>query len=181
MESVDQIEFAKEFARKKFEAVGTGNHFLEVCQILQDEFVINDTNLLIAGILHDTLEDTGTIYEELEKTFSKDVADLVEEVSHPKNYNHEQRIQFYEKLKSISLRAKMIKLADFTSHLRKFIEIYKAGQQGLYPKFVNNDKYVASIRDFLDSCEDSDAKKLVSELADELETYIMESTKNTLV
>jgi len=38
MESVDQISLAKEFARKKFEVAGTGNHFLEVCQILQDEF-----------------------------------------------------------------------------------------------------------------------------------------------
>lgn len=151
---------------------GTGNHFLEVCQILQDDFSINDSNLLIAAILHDTLEDTDTTYEELVETFSKDVADLVEEVSHPKNYNHEQRIQFYEKLKSISPRAKMIKMADFTSHLRKFIEIYKAGQQDLYPKFVNNDKYIASIRDFLESCEESDAKRLVSKLADELETYL---------
>ncbi len=172
MESVDQIELAKEFARKKFEAAGTGNHFLEVCQILQDKFGINDQNLLIAAILHDTLEDTDTTYNELKETFSKDVADLVEEVSHPKNYNHEQRIQFYEKLKSISPRAKMIKMADFTSHLRNFIEIYKVGQQGFYPKFANNDKYVASIREFLDSCEESDVKKLVSKLTNELNTYL---------
>jgi len=173
MDYTNKIELAEEFARKKFEAVGIGNHFLEVCQILQDEFGIDDQNLLTAGILHDTLEDTDTTHEELVETFSKDVADLVEEVSHPKNYNHKQRIQFYEKLKSISPRAKMIKMADFTSHLRKFIEIYKAGQQDLYPKFVNNDKYVASIRDFLESCEDSETKKLVSKLADELETYLI--------
>ena len=125
VDNTDKIELAKGFARKKFEAAKTGNHYIEVFQIIQDEFSINDTNLLMAGILHDTLEDTNTTYEELAKAFSKDVADLVEEVSHPKNYNHEQRTQFYEKLKSVTPRAKMIKLADFTSHLRKFIEIYK--------------------------------------------------------
>ena len=79
----------------------------------------------------------------------------------------------YEKLKSITPRAKMIKLADFTSHLRSFAKIYKAGQQGLYPKFVNNYKYITSIRDFLESCEDLETKKLVSKLADELETYLI--------
>jgi len=172
MDNIDKIELAKEFARKKFETAGTGNHFLEVCQILQDEFGIDESHLLMAGILHDTLEDTDTTYEELKETFSKDVANLVEEISHPQNYNHEQRIQFYEKLKSISPRAKMIKMADFTSHLISFIKIYKDGKQSFYPKFVNNDKYVASIRDFLNTCEDSYAKKLVSKLADELETYL---------
>lgn len=168
----DKLEFAKEFASKKFDEVGIENHFLEVYQILSDEFRIDDQEMLIAGLLHDTLEDTDTTYGEIEKVFSKRVADLVEEVSHPKNYNQEQRLQFYEKLKHISSSAKMIKLADFTSHLRSFIKIYKAGEQNLYPKFVNNDKYITSIRDFLKSCDESDAKKFVFALTNELEACL---------
>jgi (p)ppGpp synthase/HD superfamily hydrolase len=166
------IEFAKEFADKKFKEAGTGNHFLEVYQILSDEFHVDDREVLIAGLLHDTLEDTDTTYGEIGKVFSKKVADLVREVSHPKNYDHEQQLQYYEKLKHISSGAKMIKLADFTSHLKSFIEIYKAGKQSLYPKFVNNNKYSASIRDFLRSCDESDAKKSVLTLANELEVYL---------
>jgi (p)ppGpp synthase/HD superfamily hydrolase len=166
------IEFAKEFAAGKFKDAGTGNHFLEVYQILCDEFRVDDQEILIAGILHDTLEDTDTTRDEIEELFSKRVADLVEEVSHPKNYDHEQRLAYYEKLKRISPGAKMIKLADFTSHLRTFIEIYKADKQNLYPKFANNDKYVAQIRDFLRSCGESDAKKSAFELANELATYL---------
>lgn len=77
MYDTNKIEFAKEFARKKFEAAKTGNHYMEVCQILQDEFGVDDSELLTAAILHDTLEDTNTTYGELEETFSKDVADLV--------------------------------------------------------------------------------------------------------
>lgn len=66
----------------------------------------------------------------------------------------------------------MIKMADFASHLRNFAKIYEKGKQHLYPKFVNNDKYIASIRDFLNSCDESEAKKLVAELANELETCL---------
>jgi (p)ppGpp synthase/HD superfamily hydrolase len=172
MDNTDQIESAKEFANKKFAAAGTGNHFLEVYRILQDEFQIHNVELLTAAILHDTLEDTNTTYNELEQVFSKKVADLVEEVSHPKNYNNEQRLQYYEKLKGVSSESKMIKLADFTSHLRHMIGIYKAGEENLHPKSVNNNKYVAQIRDFLESCPESDAKKSVLELTNELEIHL---------
>jgi (p)ppGpp synthase/HD superfamily hydrolase len=169
IESVDQIEFAKEFASKKFEEIGVGNHFLEVYQILQDEFNIFDQNVLVAALLHDTLEDTNTTYEEIEKTFSKEIADLVQEVSHPKNYNSEQKKEYYESLKHVSSGAKMIKLADFTSHLRKFIGAFTGTSD--YPKFTHNE-YCVFIRSFLESCEDSDAKNLVFNLTNELDSYI---------
>ncbi|MEK7635238.1 MAG: HD domain-containing protein [Patescibacteria group bacterium] len=168
-ESIDKVELAKEFARKKFEEAGTGNHFLEVYEILKDEFDVSDRDVLIASLLHDTLEDTDTTYEELEQTFSKDVADLVEEVSHPKNYNKEEKIEFYEKLKHISSGGKMIKLADFTSHLRKFIGAFTGESD--YPKMTYNE-YCVFIRSFLESCEESNAKNTVSELNNELDAYI---------
>ena len=170
---MNPIDFAKEFATKKFIATGKKNHFLEVYQILHKEFNIDDLELLIAAILHDTLEDTDITYDELKRGFSKNIADLVKEVSHPKNYNQKQRLQYYEKLKQLTPRAKIIKLADFASHLRNFINIYKLGKQNRYPKFVNNDKYIASIRDFLNSCVESNAKKSVFELINELETYVI--------
>src|SRR3990170_4725290 len=108
-EPQNKIELAKEFADRKFKEVGTGNHFLEVCKILQDDFGVTDSSVLIAGLLHDTLEDTSATYEEIEETFSKEVADLVQEVSHPKNYNQEQKLEYYERIKTISPGAKFIK------------------------------------------------------------------------
>ena len=69
------LEKAIEFANKKFEAVKKKNHFLRVLAVLQDEFHVDDTELLTAAILHDTLEDTDTTYEELENVLSKPVAD----------------------------------------------------------------------------------------------------------
>jgi guanosine-3',5'-bis(diphosphate) 3'-pyrophosphohydrolase len=168
-EPQNKIDLAKEFATRKFIEAGTGNHFLEVCDILQNEFGVEDENILIAGLLHDTLEDTNTTYEEIENLFGKNVADMVEEVSHPKNYTPEQKKEYYEKIKHISWGGKMIKLADFKSHLVKFIGAF-TGENNL-KKFTYNE-YCLYIQSFLESCEDSLAKQTVTELNNTLDNYI---------
>lgn len=164
------IESAKRFAGQKFTEAGTGNHFLEVYSILRDDFAVDDQNILIGGLLHDTLEDTSTTYEEIEGLFGKKVADLVEEVSHPKNYNAEEKKEYYEKLKHISLGGKLIKLADFKSHLIKFIGAF-TGMNDL-PKFTYTE-YTDYILAFLESCPDSNAKADVLALTRGLESYIL--------
>ena len=166
-ESNKQIEFAKEFALKKFQEMGLINHFADVLAILQKEFHIKDQKLLISAILHDTLEDTNTTYEELKKVFSKPVADLVQEVSHPKNYNEAQKSKYYENLKNISPNAKIIKLADFTSNLRNIIDIRKSKPEKPY-----HDQYITLIRSFLESCPQSEAREVVYKLTKELEQYV---------
>ncbi|MFA6301408.1 MAG: HD domain-containing protein [Candidatus Paceibacterota bacterium] len=172
IESVKQIEFAKKFASEKFQEKDLNNHFLDVLTILQDEFHIDDLELLVSAILHDTLEDTDTTYEELENVFSKTIADLVQEVSHPKNYNEEQKVDYYEHLKHISPKAKIIKLADFTSNLRAIIKIRKSEPEKPY-----HDQYLIFIRAFLESCPESEAKDVVQKLTVELETYVTEKFK----
>jgi len=164
------IESAKKFASRKFAEIGTGNHYLEVCQILQDEFHVEDQDVLVAGLLHDTLEDTNTTHDEIEGIFGKKVADMVEEVSHPKNYNAEQKKEYYEKIKDISWGGKMIKLADFKSHLVKFIGAF-TGKNNL-PKFTHTE-YTDYILSFLESCPDSEARNTVFQLAKEFESHIL--------
>jgi GTP pyrophosphokinase len=44
-----------------------------------------DREIIAAAILHDTLEDTNSTYEELVDTFGKRVANLVKELTHVKN------------------------------------------------------------------------------------------------
>lgn len=90
-----QIEQAINFANQKFTQKGIKNHFPEVFNIMKTELNILDQDILIAGILHDTLEDTNTTYDEIANIFNQKIADLVKEVSHPKNYNQEQRIEYY--------------------------------------------------------------------------------------
>ena len=45
------------------------------------ELVTDDANLIAAGWLHDTVEDTDVTYTQLVEEFGKDVADLVREVT----------------------------------------------------------------------------------------------------
>lgn len=166
--SKSQIELAKQFAAQKFEAVGRKNHFLEVYDIVLNEFLIDEENVLVAALLHDTLEDTDTTYEEIRDAFSPDVADLVEELSHPKDYSGAQVAEYYEKLKHISPRAKVIKLADFLSHLKRLIGIYKREEEVSNPVFVENGRYARDILAVAETCPDSEAKSVVTKLAEEL-------------
>ena len=169
IESMDQIEFAKKFAAKKFKEAGVGNHWPDVLAVLQGEFHIDDPELLTAAILHDVLEDTATTYEELVEAFSKPIADLVQEVSHPPKYNKVQQVEYYEHLNHISSKAKIIKLADFAANLRGITDIRKSEPEKPY-----HDQYIVLIRRFLENCHDSKEKNLVYELTKELEKYVTE-------
>ena len=95
---------------------------------------------------------------------------MVDEVSHPKNYKGEQVKEYYEKLKSISDGGKMIKLADFRSHLVKFIGAF-TGETTL-PKFTHTE-YTDYILSFLESCSESPAKNTVYDLTKKFEGYIL--------
>ncbi len=178
---MSNIELAKEFAIKKFSEVNVQNHFLEVYGFLKEDFKVENEDILIAGLLHDVLEDTNTTKEEMLEKFGQNVLNLVLEVSHPKNWKDLTRpeitkqdlmTEYYEHIRKISDGAKLIKIADFTSHMGNFIKIYQKNEQHLYPKFVNNYQYIAQIQNFLNSCVDSLAKEHLWKLTEELKSFL---------
>ena len=87
-------------------------HPLEVAQILEHAN-IQDTDILIAAILHDTVEDTDTSLEEITIEFGSKVARYVQEVSDDKTLPKIERkkLQLLH-IVSISRGAQLIKLAD---------------------------------------------------------------------
>lgn len=88
-------------------------HVEQVANILKQ--VTTDNNLIAAGYLHDTIEDTDTTYEELEEEFNKDVADLVNEVTHE---GKKDNVGYYfPRLKT--QRGIMLKFADTLSNLSR--------------------------------------------------------------
>lgn len=82
-----------------------------------------DTDLLVAAILHDTVEDTEATIEEVCEHFGERVAALVAEVTHDEGLDSAERKRLeVERIASRSHPAKLIKLADKISNVRDFTE-----------------------------------------------------------
>jgi guanosine-3',5'-bis(diphosphate) 3'-pyrophosphohydrolase len=95
------------------------NHCIEVAHLLAEATAGTDTAVVVAAILHDTVEDTDTTQSEIEQQFGADIAGLVAEVTDDKSLAKAERKRLQiEKTPQKSDRAKMIKLADKTSNLR---------------------------------------------------------------
>ena len=98
------------------------NHLAEVAQLLAEATVGEDTNLVIAGLLHDCIEDQGVTYEELVGTFGADVAGIVRDVTDDKSLLKAERKRLQvEHAPHASARARMLKIADKTSNLRAML------------------------------------------------------------
>ena len=95
------------------------NHLAEVALLLAEATDGRDTNLVIAGLLHDSIEDQEVKYEELAAEFGKDVADLVIEVTDDKRLPKPERKRLQvETAPKKSVRARMLKIADKIANLR---------------------------------------------------------------
>ena len=109
-------------------------HPLETMAILN--YMQADNNLLIAGVLHDTIEDTNATYEEIEREFGKDVADLVGQHSEDKSKTWEERKQnAIDELKAAPIRVKMLVLADKVANLRSMCNDFKKCGDKLWERF----------------------------------------------
>ena len=61
------------------------NHLIDVAETLWEIGGIHDLNTIVAGILHDTLEDTETSRQELESKFGSEISSIVSEVTDDKS------------------------------------------------------------------------------------------------
>ena len=102
-------------------------HICQVADILSR--VTTDDDIICAGLLHDTLEDTDTTFEELEKEFGLRVAKLVHEVTHDgqkDNYGY-----YFPRLETRD--GILVKLADRASNVSR-MECWSKERQELYLK-----------------------------------------------
>jgi len=95
------------------------NHPIDLINVLVNEAGVTVTTVLVAAILHDTVEDTDTSFDELEAVFGKKIADIVRELTDDKRFRKGKRKQLQiDNAASASYEARLVKLADKICNLR---------------------------------------------------------------
>jgi (p)ppGpp synthase/HD superfamily hydrolase len=110
-------------------------HLMEVSTILQG--MNGDTDLIIAGLLHDTVEDTNTTFEELEKEFGSKVAEYVRSDTEDKSKTWEERKEHTVlSVESMDCDCKKLLLADKLSNLRSsYNDLKYSEDKNIWGKF----------------------------------------------
>jgi len=105
--------------RKDKDASPYINHPIELANVLWQEGGVKDPQVIAAALLHDTLEDTETSWQELRGDFGEEIADVVLEVTDTKWIRKEvrKRLQVARAARS-SDKAKLVKLADKICNVR---------------------------------------------------------------
>ena len=109
-------------------------HLFHVALILQGHGF--PRSVILAAILHDTLEDTDYTYEEMLHDFGDDVTSIVCTVTEDKHLRWEERKRKYlEQVRSGSHHAKAVCCADKIHNLSTILEEYRIRGEDLWKVF----------------------------------------------
>lgn len=98
------------------------NHPIRVAEILWHLGGVRDLTLMVASLLHDTVEDTDTQPDEIRELFGEQVLALVLEVTDDKSLPRQMRKQLQvEHAPHKTAHAKLLKLADKISNVEDII------------------------------------------------------------
>lgn len=108
--------------RKGVDADPYINHAVDVALLIAEATQGKDGAVVVAALLHDTVEDTGATREELQTLFGEHVAGVVAEVSDDAGLpRHERKRLQIERAPLLSHGAKLIKIADKLSNVRSIV------------------------------------------------------------
>jgi GTP diphosphokinase / guanosine-3',5'-bis(diphosphate) 3'-diphosphatase len=114
---LDALHFAadkhRDQRRKDVGATPYINHCIALAELLARVGQVHDPVVLAGAILHDTVEDTTTSFEELERRYGPEITGVVREVTDDKTLDKAVRKALQvEHAAHASPRAKLVKLAD---------------------------------------------------------------------
>lgn len=93
-------------------------HPLRVMMTLRHQFRVDDETALVAAVLHDTIEDTTTDYDDLLAAFGPDVANIVAALTKENRLvRHERERDYADRLRQADWRTRVIKIADTYDNL----------------------------------------------------------------
>ena len=124
-ESIDMIAKAQKFAfekhknqKRKDGVTSFSDHLEGVVNRLKNLGIANQ-EILSAAWLHDTIENTNTTFDEINKIFGNTISVLVLSLSKDVNLpNKEKELQYIQQLKKSSHQAKIIKFCDISANLK---------------------------------------------------------------
>ncbi len=109
--------------RKDSQASAYINHPIQVAVILWDLGGVRNRDVILAALLHDTVEDTDTTMAELTREFGQKIAAIVLEVTDDKSKPKPVRkLLQIEHAPFLSPEAKLVKLADKICNIRDVVE-----------------------------------------------------------
>lgn len=178
---IDRLQEARLFAKeahkdqkRKMSNEPYYSHLIEVSEILMT--LTDDEDTVIAGLLHDVLEDTERTAEDIENSFGSRVLSLVmAETEDVSNKDKSSENWIYRKRKSLEelervedIEAKKLWLADKLSNMRSFRREYD--KQGI--SFISalhqkdpalHSWYYRKILEYIAEFEDTDAYRELKE------------------
>jgi (p)ppGpp synthase/HD superfamily hydrolase len=94
------------------------SHVVRVTFILRDLFDIDDQDIIVATILHDVVEDTGTSLDEIDQLFGRTIAYYVETLTKNEALPKRRReLEYDERLFNAPEIVQIAKLADIYDNL----------------------------------------------------------------
>lgn len=126
----------KDQVRKGSVPIPYVSHLFAVAMIAID--YVDDEDILIAALLHDTLEDTDYTAKELEDDFGGKVREIVEALTEPANTEHkeyswkESKALYAKQLRKAPQESLLIAAADKIHNMRAMVEEYFDD----YPRFL---------------------------------------------
>jgi (p)ppGpp synthase/HD superfamily hydrolase len=146
-------------------------HLMEVMQILLENNC--EEEVIIAGILHDTLEDTDTTPEEIRSLFGKNVLSIVRSETEDKTKEWiDRKLETIKHLRSASIEAKLVCCADKLSNMRSIYADLKTIGEKVWERFNANkeniQRYYENILAAISEISDSDMYYDLSELIEDV-------------
>jgi guanosine-3',5'-bis(diphosphate) 3'-pyrophosphohydrolase len=144
-------------------------HPIAVGWILNDQGC--DEDVVTAGILHDTVEDSSVEMDDLEKTFGKHIASIVGYVTEPdKSASWEIRKRgLLDSIKTAPVEAKYVYCADKLHNVQSMMEMYQTYGDDLWAMFsrgFEQQKWYAqtAVESLFANLDDRQLKPMFSEL-----------------
>lgn len=119
---------------------------------LNGDIDVNLEKVIILSLLHDTLEDTETTYDEIEIKFGKDIAEGVKALTKDENLPKDEQINdSIERIKKLGKEVAIVKLADRTFNLKDVpsswdedkVNLYREEASLILKKLGFNNEYMA--------------------------------------